>query len=132
MEINKEKIIVAKNLTVKYGLKQQPIIKNFNLEIDSGEHLAIIGPSGCGKTTFAKTLVNILPEKATSKGYLSISNVDPRKINNKDAQLFRRENFGFIYQDSIKTLNPLMRVGDHLYELFKTHDQTKSSLAIKN
>ena len=131
MEKNKEKIIVVKNLTVKYGLKQQPIIKNFNLEIDSGDHLAIIGPSGCGKTTFAKTLVNILPAKATSKGYLSISNVDPRKIHNKDAQLFRRNNFGFIYQDSIKKLNPLMRVGDHLYELFKTHDQTKSSLAIK-
>jgi len=68
MEKNKEKIIVVKNLTVKYGLKQQPIIKNFNLEIDSGDHLAIIGPSGCGKTTFAKTLVNILPAKATLKG----------------------------------------------------------------
>jgi len=131
MEINKEKILLVKNLTVKYGLIQQPIIKNFNLEIDRGDHLAIIGPSGCGKTTFAKTLVNILPAKATSKGYLSISKVDPRKINNKDAQLFRRKNFGFIYQDSIKKLNPLMRVGDHLYELFKTHDQTKSSIAIK-
>jgi len=54
MEKNKEKIIVIKNLTVKYGLKQQPIIKNFNLEIDSGDHLAIIGPSGCGKTLLQK------------------------------------------------------------------------------
>ncbi len=131
MEINKEKILIVKNLTVKYGLKKQPIIKNFNLEIDRGDHLAIIGPSGCGKTTFAKTLVNILPENASSKGHLSISGVDPRKINNKEAQIFRRKNFGFIYQDSIKKLNPIMRVGDHLYELFKTHDQTKSSLLIK-
>ena len=32
---------------------------------------------------FAKTLVNILPEKATSKGYLSISSLDPRKIITK-------------------------------------------------
>ncbi|MBO6973045.1 MAG: ABC transporter ATP-binding protein [Prochlorococcus marinus CUG1434] len=131
MEIKKEKILTVKNLTVQYSLKKSPIIKNFNLEIDRGDHLAIIGPSGCGKTTFAKTLVNILPEKATSKGYLSISSVDPRKINNKEAQLFRRKNFGFIYQDSIKKLNPLMRVGDHLYELFKTHYQTKSSVLIK-
>jgi len=45
MKKNKEKIIVVKNLTVKYDLKKQPIIKNFNLEIDSGDHLAIIGPS---------------------------------------------------------------------------------------
>ena len=69
MEIKKEKILSVKNLTVQYSLKNSPIIKTFNLEIDKGDHLAIIGPSGCGKTTFAKTLVNILPEKATSKGY---------------------------------------------------------------
>ena len=131
MEIKKEKILIVKNLTVKYGLKKQPIIKNFNLEIDRGDHLAIIGPSGCGKTTFAKTLVNMLPQEATTEGYISIDCLNPRKINNKETQLFRRKNFGFIYQDSIKKLNPLMKVGDHLYELFKTHDQTKSSLHIK-
>jgi len=130
MEIKKEKILTVKNLTVKYGYKQQPIIKNFNLEIARGDHLALIGSSGCGKTTFAKTLVNMLPETAISKGFLSIFNVDPRKINNKEAQLFRRRNFGFIYQDSIKKLNPLMKVRDHLYELFKTHDQKLSSVVI--
>ena len=84
MEIKKEKIVVVKNLTVKYGLTHQPIIKNFNLEIDTGDHLAVIGPSGCGKTTFAKTLINMLPETATSNGYLSVSNVDPRNLNNKE------------------------------------------------
>ena len=93
MEIKKSKILEVKNLNVKYSSNQKSIIKNFNLEIDRGDHLAIIGPSGCGKTTFAKTLVNTLPDKATSKGYLSISRVDPRKINNKEAQLFRRKNF---------------------------------------
>ena len=46
MEKNKEKIIVVKNLTVKYGLKQQPIIKNFNLEIDSGDSLSYFLFSG--------------------------------------------------------------------------------------
>ncbi|MBO6971115.1 MAG: ABC transporter ATP-binding protein [Prochlorococcus marinus CUG1431] len=131
MEIKKEKILTVKNLTVKYSLKKSPIIKNINLDIDRGDHLAIIGPSGCGKTTLAKTLVNMLPEQATSQGHISISCLDPRKINKNEAQLFRRNNFGFIYQDSIKKLNPLMKVGDHLFELFKTHDQTKSSLHIK-
>ena len=131
MEIKKEKILTVKNLNVQYSLKKSPIIKNFNLEIDRGDHLAIIGPSGCGKTTFAKTLVNMLPEQATSQGHISISCLDPRRINNKEAQLFRRKNFGFIYQDSIKKLNPLMKVGDHLYELFRTHYQNKSSVLIK-
>ncbi len=131
MEIKKGKILEVKNLTVKYGVKQQPIIQNFNLEINRGDHLAIIGPSGCGKTTFAKTLVNMLPEKAITQGYISVDRFDPRKISQKESQLFRRNNFGFIYQDSIKKLNPLMKVGDHLNELIKTHYQNKSSVLIK-
>ncbi len=130
MEIEKEKILEVKNLTVKYGFNQKPIIQKLNLEILKGDHLAIIGPSGCGKTTFAKTLVNMLPEKAITEGFLSISGLDPRKINKKESQSFRRNNFGFIYQDSIKKLNPLMKVGDHLHELFKEHYKNMSSFLI--
>ena len=126
MKIKKDKILDVKNLTVKYGFNKKPIIKNFILEIDRGDHLAIIGPSGCGKTTFAKTLVNMLPEQAIVDGFISIAGLDPRIINRRDAQLFRRSNFGFIYQDSIKKLNPLMKVGDHLKELFKTHFPNQS------
>ena len=121
MKFKNHKIIEVKNLSVKYGVNQKPIIKNCSLQIFKGDHLAIIGPSGCGKTTFVKSLVNILPEYAISEGSISISGLDPRKINKKESQLFRRNNFGFIYQDSIKKLNPLMNVGDHLRELFNTH-----------
>ena len=88
-----------------------------------GDHLAIIGPSGCGKTTFAKTIINMLPEGTITEGQITISGEDIMKIDKKEIQLFRRNNFGFIYQDSIKKLNPLMRVGDHLYELLKIHYQ---------
>ena len=95
MEIKKGKILEVKNLTVKYGLNQQPIIQDFNLEINRGDHLAIIGPSGCGKTTFAKTLVNMLPDKAIIQGSISVAGLDPRKIRKKESQLFRRNNFGF-------------------------------------
>jgi len=47
------------NLTHFYSNANQqkvPIFKNFNLEIKSGEIVALLGPSGCGKTT----LVNII------------------------------------------------------------------------
>ncbi len=130
MKIKKGKILEVKDLSIKYGLDKKPVIKNFNLEIRNGEHLAIIGPSGCGKTTFAKTLVNMLPERAITEGYVLLSGLDPRKVDKDKTQLFRRNNFGFIYQDSIKKLNPLMRVGDHLEELFKTHYPNKSSVII--
>ena len=34
----------------------QPLIRDFNLETTSGQHIAIVGPTGCGKTT----LINLL------------------------------------------------------------------------
>ena len=131
MKINKSKILEIRNLNVKYGSNQKSTIKNFKLDLFKGDHLAIIGPSGCGKTTFAKTIVNMLPEGSITQGFIKISGEDLTKIDKKQIQLFRRNNFGFIYQDSIKKLNPLMTVGDHLKELIKTHFQNYPPLIIK-
>ncbi len=130
--MNKSKILEIRNLNVKYGPNQKSTIKNFQLDLLQGDHLAIIGPSGCGKTTFAKTIINMLPEGTIIKGQITISGEDITKIDKKEIQFFRRNNFGFIYQDSIKKLNPLMRVGDHLYELLKIHFQNYSSVIIKD
>ena len=132
MKINKSKILEIRNVNVKYGHNQKSIIRNFELDLVKGDHLAIIGPSGCGKTTFAKTIINMLPEGSITEGHIAISGEDLMKIDKKEIQLFRRNNFGFIYQDSIKKLNPLMRVGDHLYELLKTHFQNNPSVIIKD
>jgi len=85
-KINKANILEIKDLNVKYSIHQEPIIKNFGIEIKKGDHLAIIGPSGCGKTTFAKTIVNMLPKGSITEGYISIAGKDPRKIKKEEMQ----------------------------------------------
>ncbi len=132
MKTDKSKILEVRNLNVKYAPNLKSTIKNFKLDLGQGEHIAIIGPSGCGKTTFAKTIINMLPEGSIIEGHIKICGEDIMKVERKEIELFRRNNFGFIYQDSIKKLNPLMTVGDHLYELFKTHFHKNSSVIIKD
>ena len=132
MKTKKGSLLEVCNLTVKYGFNKEPTIKNFKIDLKKGDHLAIIGPSGCGKTTFAKTIVNMLPKEAMTEGYISISGKDPMKIDNTEIELFRRNNFGFIYQDSIKKLNPLMTVREHLNELFKTHYKNNNTFFVNN
>ena len=127
MKISSSKIVEVNNLTVKYGFNRQPILKNLSLNIYRGENLAIIGSSGCGKSTLAKSIIKMLPEGTSIEGKISVSGKDLRGLSAKELRNFRRETFGFVYQDSIKKLNPLMTVGEHLFELLKTHHSDKSN-----
>jgi len=133
MKIDLRKIIEINNLSVSYGKNLKPTLKNFTLDVFERNHLAIIGSSGCGKSTLVKSIVQMLPEGAIYKGRLLINGRDPRNLNNEALKVFRRSHFGFVYQDSIKKLNPLMSVGEHLFELLKLHfiNQSNSYLSKK-
>ena len=126
MNLKARNIVEANNLTIIYPSNKNSILRNFNLKINKNEHTAIIGESGCGKSTFAKSLVQMLPQNTICEGNLSVDRKDLRKISKKELKIFRRTRIGFIYQDSIQKLNPLMTVGDHLYELLKINWPFKS------
>ena len=44
MKINFSKILEINNLTVTYSSNQSPVLKNLELEVNKGDHLALIGP----------------------------------------------------------------------------------------
>lgn len=131
MKINFSKILEINNLTVAYSSNQIPVLKNLQLEVNRGDHLALIGPSGCGKTTFAKSIIHMLPKNSICTGEILIKGENCKVMNNEQLQTFRRENFGYIYQDSIKKLNPLMTVKAHLYELIQIHKPDISDFEIR-
>lgn len=52
-------ILTAKNLAV--GYEKQPVLKNINFQIESGDYFCIVGENGSGKTTLMKTILGLLP-----------------------------------------------------------------------
>ncbi|MBR5650001.1 metal ABC transporter ATP-binding protein [Pseudobutyrivibrio sp.] len=52
-------ILTAKELTVGYD--KQPVLKNINFQINSGDYFCIVGENGSGKTTLMKTILGLLP-----------------------------------------------------------------------
>jgi ABC-type Mn2+/Zn2+ transport system ATPase subunit len=57
---SKSMLIQAESLSVGYS-KDQPIVKDIHLTIESGKNYALTGGNGSGKTTLFKTLTGLLP-----------------------------------------------------------------------
>jgi ABC-type Fe3+/spermidine/putrescine transport system ATPase subunit len=51
-------------LSKRFGTHAQPAVDNIDLQIDSGEIVALLGPSGCGKTTTLKMIAGLLQPDA--------------------------------------------------------------------
>lgn len=63
-----EAIITFSNVYYRYPLTNKYVIKNLNVEIRKGQHVAIVGANGSGKTTFIKLLLKLIePSSGTIK-----------------------------------------------------------------
>lgn len=78
-------------------------LKNLNLNIGSGEFVAVVGRSGSGKSTLFKTLNGMV---SISSGSLEVLNFQLSKIRTDDLKKLRRQ-IGFIFQqfNLVKNLN---------------------------
>jgi lipoprotein-releasing system ATP-binding protein len=90
-------IISCKNINYRYedGELNNQIINNLNLEVHSGEMIAILGQSGCGKSTLLNLLGGI---DKPSSGQIIINNTDLNGLNETKITQLRSHNLGFVYQ----------------------------------
>ncbi|MBE6985744.1 MAG: ABC transporter ATP-binding protein [Ruminococcaceae bacterium] len=64
--LGKENDIFVKNVTFTYPEKEEPVLKNVNLNIPHGTSVGIIGVTGAGKTTLVDVILGVLkPQEGT-------------------------------------------------------------------
>lgn len=80
---------------VCYQYEQDGIdaLRGISLEINDGEHLALIGPNGCGKTTLIRHLNALL---LPGRGMVSIDGLDTRDFN---SHIAIRSRVGMVFQN---------------------------------
>ncbi len=69
--------IEFRNVSFTYPNQSQPVFKNLNLIIESGEHVALVGENGAGKSTLIKLLLRFY--RPTS-GQILINDIDLNEI----------------------------------------------------
>ena len=93
-------VIEASGLTKSFG--QTHALAGVDLQVRTGESLAIMGASGSGKTTLLHCLAGILRPDAGSVGFLSgAGQVDVSGLGERERSRLRREAFGFVFQQGL-------------------------------
>lgn len=98
------------------------VTHNVAFDIEAGKSLALVGESGSGKTTTAQSILGLLPENARiDEGSISINGVDVTQWSRKRLQNLRGKVISLIPQDPASSLDPLMKIGHQIAEIFHIH-----------
>ena len=92
-------VLEVKNIEKYYGNKSNltKAIAGISFNVEKGEFIGIMGASGSGKTTLLNCISTI--DRVTA-GKIIINNQDITKLKGNKLNKFRREELGFIFQDS--------------------------------
>ncbi|AUS85658.1 ABC transporter ATP-binding protein [Lysinibacillus capsici] len=112
-------LLTISNLTTSFRIKDtyHAAVDDVSLSLKKNEVLAIVGESGCGKSTLATTIVGLHNEVNTKvSGDIFYNNQNLAKLNEQQFNNLRGNDIGFIFQDPLSALNPLMRINEQIEE----------------
>ena len=116
--------VLLKIRALRVSFDQTEVVAGIDLDIRAGETLALVGESGSGKSMTALAATGLLPINArlhaqqlelTGQNLLGLSDTAFGKI--------RGRRVGFIFQDPMSSLNPVMTIGEQIAEVLRIHFQ---------
>ena len=89
-------IIECRSVCFSYteGNNQTPVLRNLNLEVSSGDSIAILGQSGCGKSTLLNLIAGL---DHPTEGEVLVNNINISELDEKNRTDLRSNNLGFIF-----------------------------------
>ena len=115
------------HMDVAYRVRGQDrlALRDVSFQISRGESYGLVGESGSGKSTAALALVRYLPSNGRiSGGTISINGLDPLSMGTAALRDLRARTVSMVYQEPGRALNPSMRAGRQIAEVFEIAGQS--------
>jgi peptide/nickel transport system ATP-binding protein len=110
-----------RDLDVVYRVRgrDRQVLRGVTLSVRRGEAYGLVGESGCGKSTAALAVVQYLPRNGRVRsGEIRIDDRDVLSLSREELLALRADAVSMVYQNPGTALNPSIRVGKQVAEVF--------------
>ncbi len=127
-------LLEVEDLHVHYYTKRGVVkaVEGVSFNLDRSEVMGIVGESGSGKSTLGLAIMNLVPSPGKIvKGSVKLDGKDLTKMSEKELKEIRGKEIAMVFQDPMTSLDPLMRIGDHIVEAIMAHEKISKEEAKK-
>ncbi len=99
-------------------------VDGVDITIEKGETLGVVGESGCGKTVTAMSILKLIamPPGRIVEGEIMFEGRDLVPLTSHELDDVRARKIGFIFQEPMTSLNPVLTVGEQIAESLRVHE----------
>jgi oligopeptide transport system ATP-binding protein len=137
MKNNDQPVLEVEDLHVYFDTVDGVVhaVNGVSFELYRGETLGIVGESGSGKSVSMMSLLRLIPEppgrivSGTARFHSRKDDVDLLSLNKQSMASLRGDRIGFVFQDPMSSLNPLLTIGDQILETVLQHTDYSGAAA---
>ncbi|MCG6116056.1 MAG: ABC transporter ATP-binding protein [Mesorhizobium sp.] len=96
-------------------------VSGVDLTVNAGELHGVVGESGSGKSVTMLAVMGLLSPGARLSGSIKLDGRELVGLSDRQMRKIRGLRIGYIFQDPMTALNPLLTIGDQIAEAVRIH-----------
>jgi oligopeptide transport system ATP-binding protein len=126
-------LLEVRNLRTRFATDRGVVraVDGVSFELGEGEVLGLVGESGSGKSVTALSLMRLVPEPPgrVMADAIAFDDRDLLTLAEKDMREVRGASMAMVFQDPLRSLNPVLTIGRQLGEVLIRHQNLDAAQA---